>query len=1657
MKGWFLFSILILAFFGASVKAQMQVGQSLLYGNEWVKQDQQYVKVKIAEEGIYKLTGANIQALGINITSIKGNQWQLFHNGQEQPLYVSTSDVYSEEEFLVFYAKENGSELDKFLFQNDYQDMLNPGYSLVSDTAAYFLTWTDSEPVKRYTIIPNLTDIDEFPQQYYFETITQRLTNSFVKRPNGVGSLSRFSAGEGFAGAAITNRSTTFPVTNLFVDGPDATLEIRMTSNNSRDHELLYTFNGNELDRKNFNNWNFLSDLYKVPTAQLLPNNTFSSERLGAAENRYFPAFYELSYPREFVWNGFTHKRFTIEGAGDKVLEWSGNLPDNIWLFDVENTKLMIVDEVESPLRLGFEQSQTSNWVQSSMQSFKSPMHIQLKTFPNFSDWNGDYILMYHPELRMSAIGIDPIQEYEAYRNSTGYQVIPVDVTELYDLFSYGIDRHFLALRNFHFWVRSNYPSIEHVCIVGKGREFRNIRTTAQIASAQGSFYIPTFGAPGSDQLLVCEDDSVNPILAIGRIPVQSGDELLTYLDKVKSYEQAQSFPIAEEDREWMKRVIHLSGGNTASEREQLRQIMVRTGRILENGLLQQQIIPFAKLSSEPVEENVPTQIYDLINQGVSMISFLGHSGSTTIDFNIENYNRYANKDKYFLFLALGCSVGNIHINGISLGERFVFEKDKAAVAFLASAGLGYPSILENYAGRIYDYLGNDNTRSIGKLFRDVHQSFSNTGNRFFQEQLEQMTINGDPALRYNYPEGPDFKLEFSSVRIKEGNVNISQDSMTIEVEVRNLGSRYDDIIDLEIVRIYPDGRVDSIITSFEMNVFRKSLEIRLPVGGEGVAGNNRLLMEINPARIIPEKPDPEAYINNRLRNVSGEEGFPFFIYGVSASPSWPVKLAVINDLRPTLTAVTGNLFAAKSRYIFEIDTSDQFESDFKLRHSIESNGGVLSWQLDQNLLDHTTYYWRISGDSISAEAAYNWEYSSFSIASDEQIGISMRHEDQFKAIENPTFRQDSALGWTFGQVNRTLEIKNQLFLNNSNPSGSIEGFQYGSMFPWNVLHQGVLVQVLDPVTGVSWRNPPGGRYGSLNTTPSTFMFAFPYDTREATQRKSLIDFLSDTIPDGSIVFLYSIQRIASSDFAPEQWAIDSVSLSGKNIFNILEAEGAVGMRNLEEKGSVPFILGYVKGIELIEERYANEISEVIDIVYTYLERTRSGTLEWKPLPLFTSINDAKWNILSSIQAEQDSVQVRFSVLKNLGETPESYTSNNELEGQFSISSNAFPTNMQFSLAADNPGRYAPQLTQWTVSGELLPDLTFFRSRQMTVRDTLEGGEVYPFSIVLKNIGGSMSDSTSLVYRVRSLNETLQDDTIMVGTLDIFEERVIDIEISTSSLSGVCFIDFVIDPSNEILELRTDNNFGSSMFFVRGDDRNPLVDVYFDGKQIMDGDLISSKPEIRIQLRDDNPYFPLNDTSLFAIRIRKPDQMWHSVNFSEEGISFLPASSGEQENLAEVLIQKPFEQDGEYVLEVMARDIQGNPSGSQPYQKRFQVINQQMVSNIVNYPNPFSTATRFVYTLTGSTSPDYFKIQIYSLSGQLVREINHLEIGPLRVGTHVTDYVWDGTDHYGQMLANGVYLYRLQTQNQNEEQVEHFETRLDQFITNGWSKMVILR
>ena len=253
------------------------------------------------------------------------------------------------------------------------------------------------------------------------------------------------------------------------------------------------------------------------------------------------------------------------------------------------------------------------------------------------------------------------------------------------------------------------------------------------------------------------------------------------------------------------------------------------------------------------------------------------------------------------------------------------------------------------------------------------------------------------------------------------------------------------------------------------------------------------------------------------------------------------------------------------------------------------------------------------------------------------------------------------------------------------------------------------------------------------------------------------------------------------------------------------------------------------------------------------------------------------------------------------------------------------------------------------------------------------------------------------------------------------------------------------------------NNVAQIPFYVNSDNINPILDVTFDGIHILDGDIVSPKPNIVMELTDENQFLLLNDTSDYAVYITYPSGVEERIYFFSEGVEkmqFIPASL--PRNNSKIIMLGNFPVDGKYKLRVQANDRAKNNSGNYDYIIGFEVINRSTITNILNYPNPFTTSTRFVFTLTGSEVPNIFKIQIMTITGKVVREIHKEELGAINIGRNITDFAWDGTDTYGDRLANGLYLYRVVTQI-NSDDIEHRDTSADGYFKKGFGKMYLFR
>lgn len=113
--------------------------------------------------------------------------------------------------------------------------------------------------------------------------------------------------------------------------------------------------------------------------------------------------------------------------------------------------------------------------------------------------------------------------------------------------------------------------------------------------------------------------------------------------------------------------------------------------------------------------------------------------------------------------------------------------------------------------------------------------------------------------------------------------------------------------------------------------------------------------------------------------------------------------------------------------------------------------------------------------------------------------------------------------------------------------------------------------------------------------------------------------------------------------------------------------------------------------------------------------------------------------------------------------------------------------------------------------------------------------------------------------------------------------------------------------------------------------------------------------------------------------------------------------------------------EGKHTLSLKVWDVQNNSSSTFT---DFVVSSQAelALTHILNYPNPFTTKTKFFIEHNQCCTSLKVLIQVYTISGKVVKSINQTINNE---GFRFDGIEWDGKDEFGDKLARGVYIYRV--------------------------------
>lgn len=1676
VKGLLLFCFLLLS--GAQVWAQ-------IYGNEWINYSQPHYRIAIPKTGLYRLDSLTLSNAGIPISTINPKNIQLFSKGQELYLYIKgeSDNVLNTSDYIEFYAEKNDGRFDSLAY-NTTQRLTNPYVALFNDTNYVYFTWNSSLANKRMSLQTDVNFTGYTPTNYiYNEKIYSGSGNYSYGRKTIISPAyiydPRYIECEGYGtiiaqGAAV---QTAFGNLNVFTSsGLPATIKVHASGDSenyptvSYDHELTLGYIDNTNSLSTLTDTTFYS-YQQVYIEKQIPANTLQNNsliRVTSVNNPFFSGFtnstnvhyISLKYPQIPDLANQSEQLFFVDdnsSAGKTFLDLQNvNVASgSVILYDLSshshfstvvsgsNVKVLIPN-------LGTQKKcfiTNSNNVTNV--SLLVPVN-QTGYFINYTSAIIDsaFLIISHKGLQSSA------NAYKTYRQSIGggsNQVILSFVDELYDQFAYGNNKNPLALKNFCKFLSDNLPKPpKYLLLIGKS--IKN-----DLAKSNPTYWnmndLPTMGVPSSDNLIttgIHGANSITPFIPVGRLSASNDQQVFWYLDKIKQHEDSLNNFFTEKG-DWHKRVLHFAGGADLLQEQQFEAYLSSFANTIKDTLFGARVFTFTKNSTAPIQITVSDSVKDLINYGASIITFFGHASLTGFDQAIDDPNVYNNEGKYPLLIANSCYSGDIHEPGnTSTSENFVLIDKKGSIGFLASSSTGLTSTLFSFSDELYRSL------AYKKYYKGIGDAIKNTCGTFLLNDVLgditclEMTLEGDPSIKLNAFSKPDYEIKNTSVSF---NTSTYVDSIGINIKIKNLGKAIRDTFIVRVERYFPSGDSVSFNKKIKAPFNCDTLRFFIRKDFEHGVGLNHFKVNVDAFNEIVELVETN---NSTLGTVD------LFISGGDVVPVYPYKYAIIpNTPTVTLKASTSDPFYVSANYRMQLDTSDAFTSPINST-IVTSSGGVVEWTVNLPLPDSTVYFWRITRDSTAITDHLNWRESSFQVIGT-KTGWAQAHFHQFKndsyqfvkykkPIRKFLFENDvKSLVCNDGNTNYVAFDHINYEINNSlvdywtcSPGGgwSFAVFDSITAAPW--------------VTSSSSYTVPGNFNNCVcynRPLVSVSFGASNYCNFPGYNWKAAMENFLNSIPVNSKVLAWSINQFQNATYS-------------NSLYQQFESFGSSNIRTIQD--TLPYIIFGKKGsaIGTAHEVIGAAKSSAIKLQDTLKTKWSRGYIASEIIGPATKWRSLHWKQVPMELPNTDSVVLKVIGIKVNGTRDTLATFNattTDVLDLYNYADASIYPNLQLIAGMRDPVHLTPpQLKKWQVIYDEVPECAINPKKGYVVvsNDTLQEGDNFLLRLPIENIGVlPFTDSLLVTYWLEDKDRITHSLPQKLKLAPFVASQIIidTIQLNSNQYPGLNYLWVDVNPLSSPkhqLEQYHFNNIARIPFMVESDKINPLLDVTFDGTHILNGDVISAKPHILITLKDENKFLALNDTSNFMVYIKYPNQASEKRLYFSNGLIFTPANL--PSNSCKIEWKPEFAIDGKYALRVQAADRSRNASGAVDYTIQFEIITKQTITEVLNYPNPFSTSTRFVFTLTGTEVPDIFTIQIMTITGKVVREINRNELGNVHIGRNITDYAWDGKDEYGDKLGNGVYLYRVITRS-NGQAIEKNTTDADSFFKKGIGKMVIMR
>ncbi|MDO7876248.1 C25 family cysteine peptidase [Hymenobacter sp. ASUV-10] len=1364
--------------------------------------------------------------------------------------------------------------------------------------------------------------------------------------------------------------------------------------------------------------------------------------------------------------------------------------------------------------------SQQTRWLLLSGDRPYVPQPAQRVTFRTFNPSQPNYIIVTSRLLQAPAANVpNAAQAYADYRASAaggGHNVLMVNSEDLYDQFHYG-EKSALAVRRFAKLIMDNAGGQQkNLLLLGNGviysvnvynrltyrNEFyRNIPGNATYARD----LVPVSGRSTSDAFFTADwqNDDYVARMHTGRVPATNPQEVMNYLRKVQQHDSLGMEP-------WRKNVLNLVGGQTAGETGIFNEYMTGYKKRIERPLWGGRVV---KTIQRTAPQTTSVNIQNELNAGLSLINYFGHGSNTTFGLHIGTpdvvMNNYSNAGRYPIMFFNGCS-STYTAAGTNSSDNTIFDKDyrtfaelwllsanKGAIGLLGQSGFSYPGPLDTAQDTVFSLLLNNNAwygKPVAQVYAEAVRRLQRTqlfqpvdGRAVGPEQLMCTMWLGDPVISLYAPARPDFQTSSAALSIVpqagQPPVSASSNRFVLNIGVKNPGKITRDTLEVRVRRVPGMGSPIDTVFKFRQSWLPDTIYtavLRNPAG-VNVFGSNRFEVMLDPANRVPELDE---------NNNTGELLFTFLKPGVTALS--PAEFAIVGSQRPHLVAQTNDPSGTQRVYEYEVDTTAAFTSPAPIRQTATVTATLTpDWQPTLPAIagrDSVVWYWRVRFQTPAANETAEWTVSSFRIIQNSAGGWSQSHYAQLQRNQRQGVEIAAPTGrWRFVDEFQALTLRTQGAPTRSATftTGTGLGIIANISTPPSVLDCGasapnLLLAIYDQHT-LQPKRVNSTSYLTCGQAPQQFYtFAtdpaprVPSDTlnniNNSGARQSDLQSLLSQVTEGDYVALISMNRVRWADPSLAGVKNTLATLLGSTLVNQLQNGDPLAVLSRKYNAGGQMVRELGPDLRNGNIPRANQTITIVDTLSTPSFRGKITSTRIGPAQNWETLHH--W---IKKESTTSSYKLRVIGIDTLGNSTVLQSSVPSSRYPLSnISARTYPyLELELELQ-DSTNRMAPQLKEWFITYRGVPegvvrrDLVAATNYDAARLATMAADSGYiRFPVAFENVT-SLDFSPGLLAKVDVRDASGNGNTVLVtipGQLKGDATTTFNVKVPMIGRFGTFNTRVTVNPQPKPQpELYYFNNeLALDAFTVIDRNLPPTLDVAFDGRRIMSGELVSPRPVISIQMNDEDRLRHISNVSYFTVTLQRAGQPATIVDLRSSAVRFTTDTT--KGSVARLEYQPGLSApmpDGVYTLRVQGRDPSNATAGiagngdAQDYEVKFEVVNASTITNVFPYPNPVTSKAKFVFTVTGQELPRNMKIQIMTIAGRVVREIFMSELGPLHIGNNITEYAWDGTDEYGDRLANGTYLYRVSLDDP-QDQFSQRRTVADKAFKNDWGKLVLMR